>query len=145
MAGVDSNTWVIRRPGQVSGQFREIISTEVEAGGVLTASRAAVGPWEKFQVFTTTHTQLAPNANGSFLVNVVSQANSKFVCAESAGAGALIANRATPGTWEQFRLVTNRTTMTLTATINNRGVATQSNQRLVANATTPDSYVILHL
>jgi hypothetical protein len=145
MNGADSNTWVIRRPGQVNGQFREIVSTEVDSGGVLTASRAAVGPWEKFQVATTAHTTLAPNVSGTFTVNVVSQANMKFVCADNAGNGALIANRTTAGAWEQFKLVTNRTTMTLTATINNKVVATQSNQRLVANSATGDSFLILHL
>jgi hypothetical protein len=145
MAGTDSNTWVLRRPGQLAGQFREIITTEVDSGGVLTASRAAVGAWEKFQVFRSDHSPVAPNASGTITVNLVSQANQKFVCADNSGNNPLIANRTTAGAWEQFKLVTNGTTATLTATINNKGVATQSNQRLIANATTGDSYVIMHL
>ena len=42
---------------------------------------------------------------GGRVVGFFSEANNKFVCAENAGAGNLVANRATAQGWEPFRVV----------------------------------------
>ena len=59
------------------------------------ATRTTAGAAETFQVIR--------NADGS--VSLIAAANGKYVCAENAGAGALIANRATIGAWERFDLI----------------------------------------
>jgi hypothetical protein len=70
--------------------------------------------------------------------NLLASANNTFVSAENAGASFLIANRATPSTWEDFTVVANSDgTTSLQATINGRFVTTDlaSGGRLIASAT----------
>lgn len=69
---------------------------------------------------------------------LTASANNQVVSAEDAGAGFLIANRATAGTWEQFDVVTNSDgTISLRAVINGRFVTTDlaNGGRLVASQT----------
>lgn len=62
--------------------------------------------------------------------------NGQFVTAENAGAGALIANRAAAGSWEQFAIVdAGGGAVALRATINNRYVTASSSASLIADAT----------
>jgi hypothetical protein len=65
-----------------------------------------------------------------------SRANSQFVCAENGGAGALLANRATAGSWETFTLVRNSDgSESLRATVNGKYVTAENAgaQPLIAN------------
>jgi len=59
------------------------------------AAGAAVGPWETFRLVT----------NGNGTVSLLAVVNNRYVCAENAGAAALIANRTAIGAWEQFDFV----------------------------------------
>jgi RHS repeat-associated protein len=54
-----------------------------------------VGVWEQFQLV---------DAGGGFTA-LIARANGMYVCAESAGATSLIANRSAFGAWETFRMV----------------------------------------
>jgi hypothetical protein len=145
MSGADSNSWALR----TQKNHTEIVSADLDHGAVLSASRAAVDPWERFNVLTTGNGQVGPKTTGNFTVRLVALNNGKFVSAENAGGSPLVANRTTAGSWETFQL-TNRSdgTASLTATVNSRGVATQSNGQLIANTpsgTAAENYVVLHL
>jgi hypothetical protein len=95
MNGADSNTWALRTPRNNT----EVVAADLDRGAVLSASRAAVGPWEKFHVFTTTNAQLGPRTTGTFNVRLVARNNGRFVRAENAGANPLVAN---PGDGRQL-------------------------------------------
>ncbi|WP_432983339.1 PKD domain-containing protein [Dactylosporangium sp. CA-233914] len=62
---------------------------------MMTADRATIGPWEKFNPVD------AANAT----VTLQARANNRYVSAEDSGNKALIANRTAVGSWEQFDLV----------------------------------------
>ncbi|MBN1410059.1 MAG: carbohydrate-binding protein, partial [Spirochaetales bacterium] len=65
-------------------------------------------------------------------------ANNMYVCADNAGASALIANRTAIGTWEKFRLVANSDgTVSLLAMANNMYVCADNAgaSALIANRT----------
>jgi hypothetical protein len=63
----------------------------------LIANRAAIGPWETFDVLDA--------GNGNIALR--SHANNLIVTAENAGANPLIANRTAIGGWETFQLIHN--------------------------------------
>ena len=65
------------------------------AGAPLIASETAVGPAQTF----------TPVVNGNGTVSLLA-GNGQYVCAESSGTQALIANRAAIGLWEQFDQLT---------------------------------------
>ncbi|WP_433054502.1 PKD domain-containing protein [Dactylosporangium sp. CS-033363] len=65
------------------------------SGKVLTADRAAVGPWEKFHLIDA----------GNATVTLRAHANTRFVTADNGGNAPLIANRTATGQWETFDLV----------------------------------------
>lgn len=112
----------------VNGKF---VCAENAGASPLIANRIAIGTWEQFQLLNVGGGNVALRAviNGmyvsagnagdqlianrscvggteQFILNVSlrSFANTRFVCAENAGASALIANRNAIGTWEQFQL-----------------------------------------
>ncbi|MEU7865556.1 PKD domain-containing protein [Dactylosporangium sp. NPDC049140] len=62
---------------------------------MMTADRAAIGPWEEF----------SPVDVANAAVSLRAHANGRYVTAENGGANALIANRTAIGSWEQFDLV----------------------------------------
>jgi hypothetical protein len=75
---------------------------------------------------------------GARAATLTAASNSSFVTAENAGAGFLIANRATASTWEQFEVIDNSDgTTSLQATINGRFVTTDlgNGGRLIATQT----------
>lgn len=73
----------------------KLVCAEDGGGKPLIANRAAVGPWETFQMVTV----------GTGKIALKSLANGKYVCAENAGAQPLIANRTQIGPWETFEKV----------------------------------------
>ncbi|MEU7865534.1 PKD domain-containing protein [Dactylosporangium sp. NPDC049140] len=62
---------------------------------VLTADRAAIGPWERFGAVDTANTSITLHAH----------ANARYVAAENGGNAPLIANRTAAGLWETYDLV----------------------------------------
>ena len=145
MAGADSTTWAFRKQ-QVN---TTVVSADQNNNKVLTATRAAVSPWEKFGVFTLNHTQLNPNTtNTTQNVNITSSFNGLFVSAENAGTANLIANRTTAAAWESFSLRFNSdATVSFIANVSGRGVTSPSNSALVPNTTAANAehYIVLHL
>jgi hypothetical protein len=145
MAGADSNTWAFRKQ-QVN---TTVVSADQNANKVLTATRASVGPWERFGVFTPNNTQLNPNTtNTTQNVNITSSSNGLFVSAENAGTANLIANRVRAQSWESFTLRFNGDgTVSFIANVSGRGVTSPSNSALVPNTTAANAehYIVLHL
>jgi hypothetical protein len=145
MNGADSVTWAFRKQ-QVN---TTVVSADQNNNKVLTATRAAVGPWEKFNVFTLGNSQLNPNTTSTTQnVNITSTFNGLFVSAENAGTANLIANRTVASTWENLILRFNSDgTVSFIANISNKGVTSPSNQALVPNTTPANAehYIVLHL
>lgn len=139
------NTWAFRKQ-QVN---TTVVSADQNANKVLTATRASVGPWERFGVFTPNNTQLNPNTtNTTQNVNITSSSNGLFVSAENAGTANLIANRVRAQSWESFTLRFNGDgTVSFIANVSGRGVTSPSNSALVPNTTAANAehYIVLHL
>nr|BFE64222.1 hypothetical protein GCM10020063_087480 [Dactylosporangium thailandense] len=64
-------------------------------GSMMTADRAAIGPWEEF----------SPVDAANVAVTLRARVNNRYVTAENGGNSPLIANRTAVGFWEQFDLV----------------------------------------
>ena len=144
MAGADATTWAFRK----SQPNTTVVSADQNNNKVLTATRAAVGPWEKFGVFTLNHTQLGPSTTTTQNVNITSTFNGLFVCAENAGTANLVANRTVAGAWESFSMRFNSDgTMSLISNQSGKGVTSPSNSALVPNTTAANAehYIVLHL
>jgi arabinoxylan arabinofuranohydrolase len=78
------------------------------------------------------------NAATSNQIALKSMANNKYVCAENAGAGQLIANRSVAGLWETFTLIANADgTISLKANVNSMYVVAENGggSPLIANRT----------
>jgi hypothetical protein len=145
MAGADSTTWAFRKQ-QVN---TTVVSADQDNNKVLTATRAAVGPWERFGVFTPANAQLNPNTtNTTQNVNITSAFNGLFVSADNKGTANLIANRISALAWESFTLRYNSDgTVSFIANVSGRGVTSPSNSALVPNTTADkaERYIVLHL
>jgi hypothetical protein len=76
----------------LAGANGRYVTAENAGGSPLIASRAAVGPWEKFR--------LVVSSDGS--ISLLASANGNYVTAEHAGTLPLIANRSAIGPWEKF-------------------------------------------
>jgi hypothetical protein len=104
MNGSGAGAWALR-----SHVFRPegVVSAVQDNGGLLIAGRAAIGPWEQFDVLTSGGAQVSPTSGAQILrdANIRSRFNNKYVSAESAGTSYLIANRMTPQGWEKFTVV----------------------------------------
>jgi len=74
----------------------DYVTAENAGASALIANRAAIGPWEEFDIVYDTVT-----------VSFHAHANGDYVTAENAGASALIANRTAIGSWETFDLISN--------------------------------------
>jgi hypothetical protein len=75
---------------------------------------------------------------GGGLIALRSSSTGKYVCAENAGASALVANRDAIGGWEQFTLVSNADgSVALRAAVNGRYVCAENAgaSPLIANRT----------
>ncbi|MBO3751148.1 hypothetical protein J5X84_34175 [Streptosporangiaceae bacterium NEAU-GS5] len=145
MAGADANTWAFRK----SVPNTTVVSADQNNNKVLTATRASVGPWEKFGVFTLNHAQLNPNTTTTTQnVNITANVNGLFVSAENAGTANLVANRTAAGPWESFSLRFNTdSTVSLISNQSGKGVTSPSNSALVPNTTAANAehYIVLHL
>ncbi|HVK22391.1 MAG TPA: PQQ-dependent sugar dehydrogenase [Actinokineospora sp.] len=107
----------------------KFVTADNAGASALIANRAAVGPWERFDVFEM------PGG----VVGLRAHANWKLVTAESAGASPLIASRTELKSYERFNLIQNADgTVTIKALINGRYVSTPSGGSLplIASATT---------
>ena len=102
------------------------------------ANLATTGGDNTISSFTITGgtTTTTPPTTG--VISLRSHANSNYVCADNAGAAALIANRTAIGPWESFDLITNPDgSISLRAHANNTYVtAANTTTPLIANATT---------
>ncbi len=104
----------------------KFITADLGQNGTLIANRDAIGTWEEFEVVAASSGRIALRA----LIN------DRYVCAESGGNASLIANRTGVGNWEQFTLESATGGFRLRANANGNLVARQSDNRLLANATT---------
>jgi dienelactone hydrolase len=90
------------------------VCAENAGASPLVANRAAVGPWERFDLVDL----------GAGAVALRAHTNNQYVCAENAGASPLVANRAAVGPWETFHRTANADgSVSLRAEINGRYVS----------------------
>jgi lysophospholipase L1-like esterase len=104
------------------------VTADNAGASALIANRAAIGPWEQFDLVDA----------GGGNVALRAHANNRYVAAESAGAQPLIANRDAVGAWEQFQLIRNADgTVSLRAGVNSRYVTAENAgaAALIANRT----------
>jgi hypothetical protein len=88
----DAGSDTVALKSLVNGRYVSVAS----GGTPLKAAAASIGPAERFLWVD------ASVEAGDGYVALKSQATGQYVCAENAGAGFLIANRAAVGTWESF-------------------------------------------
>jgi hypothetical protein len=104
------------------------VTAEKRGSEALIANRAAIGPWEQFDLIS----------RGGDTVALRAHANNLYVCAERAGSAPLIANRAAIGPWETFTKIRNSDgTVALRAAANGRYVTAEraGALSLIANRT----------
>jgi hypothetical protein len=118
MNGANANAWAFRSrvfppglPQNVVNAFG-VFSTQPSdftGNGRIYANRAAVSPWEIFDVRNSSGAIVSPEIGGTILRNasLLAHANNRVVTSEGVGTGALIANRTSVGPWERFRLNIN--------------------------------------
>lgn len=75
----------------------QLVTAENAGADPLVANRAAIGPWEQFDMLDAGNGNIALRAH----------ANGLLVTAENAGSASLIANRTAIGLWETFQLLHN--------------------------------------
>jgi len=75
----------------------QLVTADNAGAAPLIANRAAIGPWEQFDLLDAGNGNIALRAHANGLV----------VTAENAGTASLIANRTAVGLWETFQLVHN--------------------------------------
>lgn len=117
---------VISLRAGINGRY---VTAEQRGAAALIANRAAIGPWEQFDLVAVGSSQYALRAH----------ADNRFVCADRAGAAPLIANRTAVGPWETFTLVPQAGgTVALRAAANGRYVTAERAGALplIANRTT---------
>jgi beta-glucosidase len=96
----------------------------------------------------TGNVSIGGGSTPSPVISLRAHANSQYVTAESAGAQALIANRAAIGPWEQFDEIDNGNgTIALRAHANSRYVTAAAGVSLIASSTAigqPESFRLIH-
>ncbi|WP_211268428.1 hypothetical protein [Oerskovia enterophila] len=110
---------------RANGRFVQVRASD----GLLVATASAAGAGETF----------AREELGGGVVALKAQANSRYVCAEGAGASPLVADRAAVGAWERFTISRNPDgTVSLRAEVNGRFVCAEGAgaQPLVADRAT---------
>jgi hypothetical protein len=108
MHGVDSNAWALRSRGWPGQGVWSAQPTDATGNGRLYSNRAAVGPWERFDVRMPNGSLISPTGNSSSAiwdVSMLAHANNLIVTSEATGTSTLIANRTAVGAWERFILV----------------------------------------
>jgi hypothetical protein len=149
MNGAGAGAWALR-----SRIFKPegVVSAVQDNNGLLLANRAAVGPWEQFDVFNSSGGAVSPTSGAQTLFNASLRArfNNRVVCAENNGTGSLIANRTAVNAWEKFTVTIGGWTGTVALASGFSGleVTTQGNRTLRPTnpARAPDEqFDILHL
>jgi hypothetical protein len=150
MNGANADAWVLRSRRPKYAPPWGIVTANVDQGARLYASRSQVGPWERFDVLDQNGVPISPTAIGQWSqVRIRAQANNKWVCAENAGRGQLVANRSQVGAWEKFSLwAPDGVFAQLDSEESSLGVNTDTYQRLYPDSPprAPQEYFdILHL
>jgi hypothetical protein len=152
MNGADTNVWAFRSHAFGAEGVWSTQPTDATGNGRIYANRAAVGPWEKFDVRDANNNLLSPTMPGTITwdTSMLAHANGRIVTSEGTGTGALIANRTAVGAWEKFILVTGGWTGTAAFTNEASGLEVTSQQSHVLKPTNParapdEQFDILHL
>jgi hypothetical protein len=149
MNGAGNGAWAFR-----SHSFKPegVVSAVQDNNKLLLASRAAVGPWEQFDVLNSSGAPVSPTAGSQILwdANIRSRFNNQFVSAESAGTSYLIANRTAAAAWEKFILVLGGWTGTVAFTSEASGLEVTTAGDRTLRPTNParapdEQFDILHL